>query len=121
MPSLNEQRNSFVRSQQCFTFTIRQATSIRREPSLAFGIRAGGGMAGLTVHCSTFWALLCTRTPRAERRSLAEEDTTIDNSFLASFDLVGCPACAAPVEVVDRYVLESTDGPIEHATILCVE
>jgi hypothetical protein len=23
--------------------------------------------------------------------------------------------------VVDRYVLESTDGPIEHATILCVE
>jgi hypothetical protein len=36
-------------------------------------------------------------------------------------DLVGCPACAAPAEVVERYVLESTDGPIEHATVLCSE
>ena len=34
-------------------------------------------------------------------------------------DLVGCPACAAPAEVVERYVLDSTDGPIEHATVLC--
>jgi hypothetical protein len=36
-------------------------------------------------------------------------------------DLVGCPACAAPAEVVERYVLDSTDGPIEHATVLCSE
>lgn len=36
-------------------------------------------------------------------------------------DLVGCPSCAAPAEVVDRYVLESTDGPIEHATVRCSE
>ena len=36
-------------------------------------------------------------------------------------DLVACPACAAPAEVVERYVLESTDGPIEHATVRCSE
>ena len=41
-----------------------------------------------------------------------------DNTAL---DLVGCPACAAPAEVVERYVLPSTDGPIEHATVLCSE
>ncbi len=36
-------------------------------------------------------------------------------------DMVGCPTCAAPAEIVDRYVLESTDGPIEHATVLCAD
>ena len=35
--------------------------------------------------------------------------------------MVGCPACAAPAEVIERYVLESTDGPIEHATVLCTD
>jgi hypothetical protein len=43
----------------------------------------------------------------------------MENGFTSGPDLVGCPACAAPAEVVDRYVLESTDGPIEHATVVC--
>jgi hypothetical protein len=43
----------------------------------------------------------------------------MDNHLATGLDMVGCPACAAPAEVVDRYVLESTDGPIEHATVLC--
>jgi hypothetical protein len=34
--------------------------------------------------------------------------------------IVECPECTAPAEVVDRFVLESTDGPIEHAIVLCV-
>jgi hypothetical protein len=34
--------------------------------------------------------------------------------------IVECPECAAPAEIVDRFVLESTDGPIEHAIVLCV-
>jgi hypothetical protein len=41
------------------------------------------------------------------------------NDYTSCPDLVGCPACAAPAEVVDRYALESTDGPIEHATVVC--
>jgi hypothetical protein len=43
----------------------------------------------------------------------------MDNGFTSRIDLVGCPACPAPAEIVDRYVLESTDGPIEHATVVC--
>ncbi len=36
-----------------------------------------------------------------------------------TLQIAGCPECAAPAEVVDRFVLESTDGPIEHVTVLC--
>jgi hypothetical protein len=43
----------------------------------------------------------------------------MDNGFTSRIDLVGCPACPAPAEIVDRYVLESSDGPIEHATVVC--
>ena len=35
-------------------------------------------------------------------------------------DLVVCPECAAPAEVVDRFALPSTDGPIEHVKVLCL-
>jgi hypothetical protein len=37
-----------------------------------------------------------------------------------SLEIIGCPECAAPAEVVDRFVLESTDGPVAHAVVLCV-
>jgi hypothetical protein len=36
-------------------------------------------------------------------------------------DLTTCPECRAPAEVVERAVLESTDGPIEHARVRCVD
>ncbi|HEX8518157.1 MAG TPA: hypothetical protein VF667_01025 [Pseudonocardia sp.] len=35
-------------------------------------------------------------------------------------DLVVCPECAAPAEVVDRFALPSTDGPVEHVKIRCL-
>ena len=35
--------------------------------------------------------------------------------------LVACPQCAAPAEITDRFVLESTDGPVEHVAVHCVE
>ena len=35
-------------------------------------------------------------------------------------DLTTCPECGAPAEVRDRHVLESTDGPIEHARVGCL-
>lgn len=37
-------------------------------------------------------------------------------------DTTGCPepGCGLPAEILDRAVLESTDGPIEHARIACV-
>ncbi|MGE0167172.1 hypothetical protein [Nocardioides sp.] len=34
-------------------------------------------------------------------------------------DLTSCPECGAVAEVQWRHVLESTDGPVEHAQIRC--
>jgi hypothetical protein len=36
-------------------------------------------------------------------------------------DMTTCPECGAPAEVRDRHVLDSTDGPVEHARIRCVQ
>ena len=35
--------------------------------------------------------------------------------------IVGCPQCGQPAEVIDRFVLESTDGPAEHLRVSCLE
>jgi hypothetical protein len=35
-------------------------------------------------------------------------------------DLTTCPECGALAEVEWRSVLESTDGPVEHARIRCL-
>lgn len=36
-------------------------------------------------------------------------------------DTTTCPECGLPAEVAWREVLESTDGPVEHAKIRCIE
>ena len=33
--------------------------------------------------------------------------------------LIGCPECHAPAEIIDRFTLPSTDGPIEHVDVCC--
>jgi hypothetical protein len=35
-------------------------------------------------------------------------------------ELTNCPDCALPAEVHGRFVLASTDGPVEHLRIRCV-
>ena len=40
------------------------------------------------------------------------------NSF--TLQLAGCPQCLAPAEITDRFVLESTSGPVEHVTVRCL-
>jgi hypothetical protein len=37
-------------------------------------------------------------------------------------DLTVCPepGCSSPAQVLDRSALQSTDGPIEHVRILCL-
>ena len=35
-------------------------------------------------------------------------------------ELTSCPECGALAEIVDRDVLESTDGPVEHARVRCL-
>ena len=36
-------------------------------------------------------------------------------------DLTTCPECGLVAEVVARDVWDSTDGPVEHATVRCVD
>ncbi|MGH3940482.1 MAG: hypothetical protein ACRDTG_17960 [Pseudonocardiaceae bacterium] len=38
---------------------------------------------------------------------------------ITRLDLARCPACGGTAEVVDRFVLDSTDGPLEHVTTYC--
>jgi hypothetical protein len=35
-------------------------------------------------------------------------------------ELTHCPECGAPAEIVDRFVLSSSDGPVEHVKTRCV-
>jgi len=37
-----------------------------------------------------------------------------------TIELAGCPACDQPAEIINRVVLESTSGPIEHVRIRCL-
>jgi hypothetical protein len=41
-------------------------------------------------------------------------------SELDPLELVGCPHCAVPAEISERFVLQSTDGPIEFARVACL-
>ena len=34
--------------------------------------------------------------------------------------LTSCPDCGAPAEVIDRFALPSTDGPVEHVRTYCL-
>lgn len=36
-------------------------------------------------------------------------------------DLTVCPECGQTAEIEDRHVLDSTDGPIEHARVRCLD
>lgn len=31
-----------------------------------------------------------------------------------------CPDCGELAEIIDRFVLESTDGPVEHYQVRCI-
>jgi len=36
-------------------------------------------------------------------------------------ELTVCPECGAPAEIEWRDVMAGTDGPVEHAKVLCVQ
>ena len=44
----------------------------------------------------------------------------MSNNQNAELELVGCPECDAPAEVVDRFELPSTSGPVEHVKVRCL-
>ena len=59
------------------------------------------------------------RDPRGIQRTLVEE-VRQRHAQPHELDLVGCPECGAPAEIVDRFDLPSTDGPVAHIKIQCL-
>jgi hypothetical protein len=39
---------------------------------------------------------------------------------MTTHSFAACPDCGEIAEISDRFVVASTDGPIEHARVLCV-
>jgi hypothetical protein len=39
----------------------------------------------------------------------------------ASGSLVACPECELPAEIAERFWLNSTDGPVLHVCVICVD
>jgi hypothetical protein len=35
--------------------------------------------------------------------------------------LTTCPSCLRRAEIVDRFTLPSTDGPVEHVKVRCID
>lgn len=33
--------------------------------------------------------------------------------------MTSCPGCGAPAEIIDRFTLASTDGPVAHVAVCC--
>ena len=56
------------------------------------------------------------RGHRAESEEGAGEDCVGSGAL---FESTTCPECVAPGEILDRFVLASTDGPIEHIHLRC--
>jgi hypothetical protein len=42
-------------------------------------------------------------------------------STSATQSMTACPECGLPAEVTERFSLSSTDGPVEHVALACVD
>jgi hypothetical protein len=80
------------------------------------------------------WVLHALRTERPRRRQparsrRARSARSADRCIGAAparvlrrmhLELTSCPECGLPAEVLDRFTLGSTDGPVEHVKVLCI-
>lgn len=44
----------------------------------------------------------------------------IDRRDIKDLEIIGCPDCGAPAEIVWRTALPSTSGTVEHLDVRCV-
>jgi hypothetical protein len=52
-----------------------------------------------------------------EPRRLADE---LDLQDWAAEQLTPCPQCGLPAEIRERFCLQSTDGPVDHVAVSCI-
>ena len=52
---------------------------------------------------------------RSTREPGRHQRTTVIQSLTA------CPECGLPAEITERFSLSSTDGPVEHVALACVD
>jgi hypothetical protein len=55
--------------------------------------------------------------PGIRERASRREST----DFIQSQGLTACPECGLPAEITERFSLSSTDGPVEHVALACVD
>jgi hypothetical protein len=50
-------------------------------------------------------------------------DMDLEDTATVLPEIIACPepTCLAPAEVTDRFVLASTDGPVEHVRTRCLD
>ncbi|HKD87726.1 MAG TPA: hypothetical protein VKB62_04285 [Streptosporangiaceae bacterium] len=49
------------------------------------------------------------------------EDASRHESRGVIQSLTACPECGLPAEITERFLLASTDGPVEHLCLACVD
>lgn len=48
-------------------------------------------------------------------------ESCLDRQDCLSLTLIACPQCALPAEITDWFSLCSTDGPVDHVAMNCVD
>ncbi len=51
----------------------------------------------------------------------ASESAGVPGSAKVIPSLIACPECGLLAEITDRFALSSTDGPVEHICVACVD
>jgi hypothetical protein len=92
-------------------------TASRRVPNWLVSRPADSALALSSISGSGRWP---TGLGEADER-LAEPDECLAEADECLPQLTACPDCGLPAEITDDFILDSTDGPVGHLAITCVD